>query len=786
MANTQKKSLKNPRVTIVIGTLNRPSIVSALIAEIDTISSKIPLELIVIDQSNQVNFQKLQKLFPQKTYFKLVHFEEANTCKYLNYGWKHATAPIVLYLDDDISITEKTLSAHLKAYDDKKIHAVAGRVINDGEKVSSDNQVGKIRWYGAVITKNFSYENETYVDFPYGCNMSYRKSVLKEMEGFDERLSPPIYAYNEVDIGYRISHKYNNSFIFLPDALVHHHKSEGGGTRNNFSENEVFQSTQFNYGYFLGKNFNILENLACAARRLVYQIMKEPEALPSLLHGYISAKKYKKHTYLLPLIVFICIAYLRLWKVAEFFSFNFDEEYQASLAWEQVKNFHPIWIGVSASNVGYYLGPGFTYLNAILFKLSQGDPISLAWFSVLFGLITSLSVYYVAQNLWNRKVAIIAMTVYGGSALLNFFDRRFWNPTPIPFITLWIVYSLIKGRQNARWYILTAALVGASLNVHLSLVVLFPLIFFSILWNIKKIRLFTWVEMGISYLALTIPMLVFDFTHNFDNLRAPFLFIANRGGGESSISLSSILAHVAVFFQTLGRIWFVNLNTNIQNEQCLGAHCTISPAIPWLIFLSSAILLRFIYIAFKNRSVINIHIFSALALFIVSFIFYSGYSAEYYLLGFLILFSIVVGVVFSKMDNVILTIALSIFIFFNGYTILNSNQEQFGLITRKKLIHKIMDTLGDKPFSLEVYGKDPRKYHPYGGWRYLFKAYGTTPVQSFADEFFGWIYPDELSDTIPEYKVVITDSIEYELKNESIESFQEGAFNGYVFEEPKK
>src|SRR3989344_6365810 len=81
--------------------------------------------------------------------------------------------------------------------------------------------------------------------------------------------------------------------------------------------------------------------------------------------------------------LFFLIAILRLYKVAEFFTFNFDEEYQASLAWEQVKNFHPIWIGVSASNVGYYLGPGFTYLNAFLFKISNGDPISLAWFSAL-------------------------------------------------------------------------------------------------------------------------------------------------------------------------------------------------------------------------------------------------------------------------------------------------------------------------------------------------------------------------------------------------------------------
>ncbi|PIZ62473.1 hypothetical protein COY16_04115, partial [Candidatus Roizmanbacteria bacterium CG_4_10_14_0_2_um_filter_39_13] len=192
------------------------------------------------------------------------------------------------------------------------------------------------------------------------------------------------------------------------------------------------------------------------------------------------------------------------------------------------------------------------------------------------------------------------------------------------------------------------------------------------------------------------------------------------------------------------------------------------------------------YIAFKNKSAINIHILSALALFMVSFMFYSGYSAEYYLLGFLILFSIVVGVVVSKVNNIILFLALSFFIFFNGYTVLASNQEQYGLITRKKLIQSMMNTVGDKPFSLEVYGTDPRKYHPYGGWRYLFKTYGATPVQSFADEFFGWIYPDEISDTKPDYKIVVTDSKEFELKNESLQTFHEGVFNGHIFKEPDR
>jgi GT2 family glycosyltransferase len=192
-----------------------------------------------------------------------------------------------------VTLTEKTITAHIDAYKDLTIKGVAGRVINDGETISNDSRVGKIFWFGAAFKKNFSSETKTYADFPYGCNMSFRKEVLKEMGGFDKKLSPPIYAFNEVDLGYRINKQWKNSILFTPEALVYHHQHKRGGTRNDFIVKEVFQSNQFNYGYFLGKNFSLLENIICFIRRSLYQIMKEPAAIPSILNGLLYAKKNK-------------------------------------------------------------------------------------------------------------------------------------------------------------------------------------------------------------------------------------------------------------------------------------------------------------------------------------------------------------------------------------------------------------------------------------------------------------------------------------------------------------
>ena len=44
----------------------------------------------------------------------------------------------------------------------------------------------------------------------------------------------------------------------------------------------------------------------------------------------------------LVLIAMIMVAFMRFWKVPELFNFTLGEEIQAHMAWEQVKDFHPI------------------------------------------------------------------------------------------------------------------------------------------------------------------------------------------------------------------------------------------------------------------------------------------------------------------------------------------------------------------------------------------------------------------------------------------------------------
>lgn len=503
-------------------------------------------------------------------------------------------------------------------------------------------------------------------------------------------------------------------------------------------------------------------------------LMKKQHSKNTLLANF---SRLEPFSYLL-FLVFAIIFFLRFWKVVDLFNFTFSEEMQAVMAWEQVKNFHPIWIGVSAANINYYLGPGFTYLNAALFYFSQGDPAVLAYFSSLLGFATSISIYYITSKLFDRRTALFATIIYGCSTLINFHDRRFWNPTPIPLITVWFVYSLIKARENTQWYILTAALIGATFHTHLSLLLLLVPAFYSVVLNFKKIKPLTWILAIACYLAITSPLIIFDMNHNYDNLLMPYRTITGQKKADlNTLNVSNSFTHVKEIFSAMGRLWFIKLYTNPQDEVVLESHMDRTQG-NFILSLLSVIALGWFY--FKNRKKGWDILFIAISTILVMFILYPSYNPEYYLLSFLTLLTIAIGYWLAAVPKNISLMIVGIFIIANVFTIITAS-DKYGLTVRKKLVKETMPALKDQSFSLETAGPFINPQFAYAGWRYLFKVYGKTPSQSNVDSVLSWIYPDEVAAEKPKLKVIVYDTQEPELKEKPLAIIHSGPYHAYVF-----
>lgn len=477
------------------------------------------------------------------------------------------------------------------------------------------------------------------------------------------------------------------------------------------------------------------------------------------------------------LVLGFCI--LRFWKAISWFSFNFDEEYQAFLAWSQVLNFHPIWIGVSASNFGFYLGPAFTYLNALLFKISNGDLVSLAIFSPLLGIITSFSIYFIVSKIFTKKAAIFSMLIYGFSALMNIFDRRFWNPTPIPFITIWLLFSLYKANKDSRWFILTAILVATSLHIHLSLIASWPMVIFVVIRNIKKISLKTWILSIFFYILVVSPLIVFDINHNYDNLLGPVRYIFTSKQAASSFTPTVITGNSPMIWRAFSRVWYVRPYTTIQDEMALGVHGNTTLGL-WPLSVFSLIILVWLFNKQRKNRNYRLLFFATLSI-LFAYLVYPGSACEYFLLGFFTLFTIVVGLFLSDLPAKLSILITGVFIVVNSHTVFTINQSQYGLKLRKELIQETMMDIKDKPFSVEIVGPDKTEYPQFAGWCFMYRIYGRIPASCQATNYFGWILNESPSTDIPIYKIVITENFKYQPIMEPQYFIQKGAYSIYVF-----
>ena len=136
-----------------------------------------------------------------------------------NAGVRAATAPLVLFLDDDVLPEEQLVSEHLSWHER-----------HPGEEVGV---LGLVRWADELRVTPFMRWLERGVQFDfaridgeeagwgrfYSANASVKRGMLERVGGFDEERLP--FLYEDIDIAYRM-HAYGFRLLFNPRAAGEH------------------------------------------------------------------------------------------------------------------------------------------------------------------------------------------------------------------------------------------------------------------------------------------------------------------------------------------------------------------------------------------------------------------------------------------------------------------------------------------------------------------------------------------------------------------------------------
>lgn len=490
---------------------------------------------------------------------------------------------------------------------------------------------------------------------------------------------------------------------------------------------------------------------------------------------------FKKDRIILILILVVAII-VRLVPLEKLMVFSPDESYILYIVQTIVKDFHIIWIGVSALGFDFYMGPGWIYFLYPFVALFKNDPLVIGVISSLIGVITTWVIYWFGKKLFGIKVGLLAALFYGTSSLIVYYDQQPY-PNAVPLLSLLMALSLYMSKKSKKWLYLFAASYGAVFHIHLSLVLI---IFAGIYWVLrhKLLDKKTFIISTIIFLITISPLIVFDYFHKASNITAPIRIIQTLNNNKAKPPLNKKL-YSAV--RVLSRLWYLDAgNSNIDEilYPCNTSNeaQTTQAKLP-LIILGLTILIFF----FRGKDLWSNEkknlLFILSLCFIVPYLVLNSINAvEYYLLGFFPIFFIIAAYFFTSFKkplNYIIYILISLFVIYNVYTVFVASDE-YGLRAKKIMVNKVMQAIDNATYELSEEGGVCQGA---AGWRYMYITYGKRPVRSSEDKSFSWLWPDEIGSGKAKYSIVMEERRTPKRKHEGYKTLiTEGGFNAYIYE----
>lgn len=229
-ASPSAPSAAGPFVSIIIPTLNRGEVLVPLLRSL--LRQPHPrFEIIVVDQTTPPHPAVLEFSSscgdPRLRYHPIAVKGLPHA---RNVGLPMARGEFVLFLDDDIVPSADLVGAHAANYIDASVGGVVGRILERGiDPPDEPEAVGRMSRYFFMGREGFHARHRHVVDHVQGCNMSFRRSALEQIGGFDERFGGTAHL-EDADVSLSLRER-GWRLVFDPRAEVNHMKNPAGGCR---------------------------------------------------------------------------------------------------------------------------------------------------------------------------------------------------------------------------------------------------------------------------------------------------------------------------------------------------------------------------------------------------------------------------------------------------------------------------------------------------------------------------------------------------------------------------
>lgn len=459
---------------------------------------------------------------------------------------------------------------------------------------------------------------------------------------------------------------------------------------------------------------------------------------------------------------------LRIWNYYNLFYFAIDEEKAAYIIKGIANATHFPTVG-HPSSIGFRLGPLLYYLVAPFYKIFGSHPIIWGYVSVATSIVSMILIYKIGRRI-SVKSAFIALFLYCFSYLTILYDRRGWQVSFHFFLSLFILFCLLKIKEGYSRYclILTFALIACS-QFEVATILFIPLTLIAIRLFHIRIPPKKFIFYIFLFIVSQAGLLFFDIRHNFINTKYLINYFTHSGTERIQENIPLIGVRNVYFMHnilpnTLARTLYPSRTQNVAIEY---ANCPQylqfkHSQIPFILKLLT-IATIFIFILFTLKRWNTTSMEEKISKFIFLYIFiivgstsvytylFHGEMAEYYFLPFFPYFFLIIGILLNTVLNKnkytypFIVIIFIVFCYVNIQELILATNP-YGLSNKEKAVQFILAHVKDKPFT--VYA--PQTCWNTGGYRYLFSYYGKNPVQSYMDQYLSEYYT-----TIPDRKTSI-------------------------------
>ena len=202
-------------LSVVIASYRRSEQLELCLDDLAAQATDRPFEVVLVLQAHAAGTAEgIRKRFGERLRLVIAEFGEGlGTSRARNTGLRLATGEIVAFLDDDVRLPPTWVASMLSFYDDPAIGGVGGFVDHPGHYNPVRNAAYRvlgltsnryrIDWGGFNVGPASHPAEDQPAAWLSGGNMSFRRSAIDAVGGFDEALGS--FWHEDVDVAHRVA-----------------------------------------------------------------------------------------------------------------------------------------------------------------------------------------------------------------------------------------------------------------------------------------------------------------------------------------------------------------------------------------------------------------------------------------------------------------------------------------------------------------------------------------------------------------------------------------------------